>query len=115
MGAGKQSERIEEMVTRYFICGLGARDAVPVVFGERYSRVRVHWVDGSVWNVLCVPNFVTEHGGGVRPPAVEKIRHLRMSIVQGAEPVIALVNQTGVVLSGREGFPLSSYDLPAAA
>ncbi len=113
MGFCGQREQVEEMVARYFICGLGARDAVPIVCGDRYARVHVHWLDGSVWNVLCVPDFVAE--AGVRPHAAEKIRHLRMSLVQGAEPVIARVNPDGVVLSGRQGFPLSTFDLPIAA
>lgn len=106
-------EDIGEIVSRYFVCGLGARDAVPVFYGRRYMRVHVHWADGSRWNVLCSPDFVQETG--VKPGLVEKIRHYRLSLVQGAEPVVARVGADRVTLSGKEGFPLSAYDLPSAA
>jgi hypothetical protein len=108
------TEHIGEIVTRYFICGLGARDAVPVSYSERYTRVSVHWDDGTRWNVLCMPDFF-RGTGRVVPPAADQIRHWRTSLSQGSEPVVALVRMNSVELSGKEGFPLSTYDLPVAA
>lgn len=114
MGRAGKTEHIAEIVTRYFICGLGAREAVPVYFGRKYTRVRVHWRDGTRWNVLCIPDFVPETKR-VTPPAADKIRHWRMSLLHEDEPVIARVRVNAVELTGREGFPLSTYDLPEAA
>ena len=114
MGRGRRTEHIGDIVSRYFICGLGAEDAVPVYYGKRYTRVRVHWRDGTRWNVLCMPDFVAEDGR-VTPCSADKIRHWRMSLFQNSDPVIARVRSDAVVLSGKEGFPLSTYDLPRAA
>lgn len=114
MGQGGSTEHIGDIVARYFICGLGAEDAVPVTYDEKYTRVRVHWRDGARWNVLCMPDYVHDVRK-VTPCASDKIRHWRMSLFQNSEPIIARVRAHAVVLSGKEGFPLSTYDLPRAA
>lgn len=108
-----RKEDIGDVVARYFICGLGAEDAIPVCYDRRYTRVHVHWADGTRWNVLCTPDFVDEHL--VKPSARDKIRHYRLSLAQGARPVLARVRPDHVALTGKEGFPLSTYDLPRAA
>ena len=77
-------------------------------------RVSVHWKDGTKWNVLCVPDFFPGEES-IRPGAGHKIRHWRSSLAVGAEPVIARVRADRITLSGREGFPLSRWDLPRAA
>ncbi len=110
---GNRNEDVGEIVARYFICGLGAMDAIPVAYDRRTTRVHVHWSDGSRWNVLCTPDFVGEYL--VKPSARDKIRHYRLSLVQGAKPVIARIRNDRVMLSGKEGFPLSAFDLPSAA
>jgi len=114
MGFEDRKEHIGEIVARYFICGLGARDAVPISFTDRYTRVSVHWENGSRWNVLCVPDFFPAL---TRPsaPAADKIRHYRMSLANGSEPVVARVRAQAVELSGKDGFPLGAFDLPRAA
>ena len=113
MELASRKEDIGDIVARYFICGLGAADAVPVCYGRRYTRVHVHWGDGTRWNVLCTADFVDEHQ--VRPSAQDKIRHYRLSLAQGAEPVVARIRTDHVALTGKEGFPLSVFDLPRAA
>lgn len=113
MELASMKEDIGDIVARYFICGLGALDAIPVTYERRTTRVHVHWADGTRWNVLCAPDFV--HEWCIKPTSRDKVRHYRLALVQGAEPVIARIRTDRVTLCGKEGFPLSTFDLPRAA